>query len=145
MRVFSRFAGFRSCSCFSRDLRRIGGCKPFWAREPCQDPGRPPITGGRCSRPRQLETSAARRLSFVRPGGSVTIDAGAIIRSLWSREWPGLASPSSSQLLKATASPVPVTVAIASSANLPILTDPRGRLPSFPIAVRGVRREERLC
>jgi hypothetical protein len=47
--------------------------------------------------------------------------------------------------MKATASPVPVTVAIASSANLPILTDPRGRLPSFPIAVRGVRREERLC
>jgi hypothetical protein len=48
-------------------------------------------------------------------------------------------------VVKATASPVPVTVAIASSENLPILTGPRGRLRSFSIAVPGAREEELSC
>jgi hypothetical protein len=48
-------------------------------------------------------------------------------------------------VVKATAKPVRVTVAIASSENLPIPTGLRGRLRSFPTAVRGVRAEERSC
>jgi hypothetical protein len=48
-------------------------------------------------------------------------------------------------VVKATASPVPVTMTIASRENLPILTGPRGRLRSVSIAVPGVREEERSC
>jgi hypothetical protein len=48
-------------------------------------------------------------------------------------------------VVKATASPVPVSMAIAWSENLPILTGPRGRLRSFLIAVPRAREEERSC
>jgi hypothetical protein len=42
----------------------------------------------------------AHRLSFVRRGGSVTFKLGAInLKLVRSREWPGLASFSSRQLL----------------------------------------------
>jgi hypothetical protein len=48
-------------------------------------------------------------------------------------------------VVKATASPVSVTMVIASRENLPILTRPRGRLRRNSIAVPGVREEERSC
>jgi hypothetical protein len=48
-------------------------------------------------------------------------------------------------VVKATASPVPATMAIASRENLPILAGPRGRLRSISIAVPGVPEEERSC
>jgi hypothetical protein len=48
-------------------------------------------------------------------------------------------------VMKATTSPVPVTVAIASREDLPILTGLGGRSRSISIAVPGVREEERSC
>jgi hypothetical protein len=48
-------------------------------------------------------------------------------------------------VVKAVASAVPVTVAIASRADPPILTGLGGRSRSISIAVPGVREEERSC